>query len=91
MRLGLLCAVPGCLPQRLPPTTQYELPIQRGRDADATDKQVERGLAAMNELMELCNRFMLRRTSTVLKKLLPAKVEQVRARHLVSISVARGV
>jgi hypothetical protein len=31
----------------------------------------------MNELMALCNRFMLRRTSTVLKSLLPAKVEQV--------------
>jgi hypothetical protein len=31
----------------------------------------------MNQLMEICNRFMLRRTSAVLKKLLPAKVEQV--------------
>lgn len=27
--------------------------------------------------MKLCNKFMLRRTSTVLKALLPAKVEQV--------------
>lgn len=61
-----------------PPRAQYELPIQRGRDADASEAQVERGLAAMNDLMELCNKFMLRRTSTVLKKLLPAKVEQVR-------------
>lgn len=31
----------------------------------------------MNELMKLCNKFMLRRTSTVLKELLPTKVEQV--------------
>lgn len=31
----------------------------------------------MNGLMKLCNRFMLRRTSTVLKELLPTKVEQV--------------
>lgn len=61
----------------IPHTSQYELPIQRGRDADASEAQVERGLGAMNELMELCNKFMLRRTSTVLKKLLPAKVEQV--------------
>lgn len=38
---------------------QYELPIQRGRDADASDAQVERGLNAMNELMELCNRWGL--------------------------------
>jgi hypothetical protein len=65
------------LPDPPPRHAQYELPIQRGRDADATDGQVERGLAAMNELMELCNRFMLRRTSTILKQLLPAKVEQV--------------
>lgn len=66
-----------------PLPAQYELPIQRGRDADASEAQVERGLAAMNELMELCNKFLLRRTSTVLKKLLPAKVEQVRARRCV--------
>jgi SNF2 family DNA or RNA helicase len=32
----------------------------------------------MNELMKLCNKFLLRRTSTVLKELLPTKVEQVR-------------
>jgi SNF2 family DNA or RNA helicase len=36
----------------------------------------------MNELMQLCNKFMLRRTSTVLKELLPTKVEQVRTIHL---------
>jgi len=58
---------------------QYELPIQKGRDADASEKQVARGLAAMDALMELCNKFMMRRTSTVLKALLPAKVEQVGA------------
>lgn len=31
----------------------------------------------MGELMGLINNFMLRRTSKMLKKLLPAKVEQV--------------
>lgn len=31
----------------------------------------------MNTLMKICNRFLLRRTSTVLKELLPTKVEQV--------------
>jgi len=31
----------------------------------------------MSELMKICNKFMLRRTSTVLKELLPTKVEQV--------------
>lgn len=40
--------------------------------------QIELGMNRMGELMKLCNKFMLRRTSTVLKELLPAKVEQVR-------------
>lgn len=35
------------------------------------------GLERMAQLMNLCNRFMLRRTSAVLKSLLPTKVEQV--------------
>jgi hypothetical protein len=39
--------------------------------------QVTLGLERMEQLMKLCNKFMLRRTSTVLKALLPAKVEQV--------------
>ncbi|KAF8064561.1 rhp54 [Scenedesmus sp. PABB004] len=39
--------------------------------------QVALGLERMGQLMRLCNKFMLRRTSTVLKSLLPAKVEQV--------------
>lgn len=39
--------------------------------------QVDLGMQRTNELMKICNKFMLRRTSTVLKALLPAKVEQV--------------
>jgi hypothetical protein len=39
--------------------------------------QVALGLERMSALMDLCNKFMLRRTSVVLKKLLPPKVEQV--------------
>lgn len=39
--------------------------------------QVALGLQRMARLIELVSRFMLRRTSTVLKKLLPQKVEQV--------------
>jgi hypothetical protein len=39
--------------------------------------QVTLGMLRMNALMKICNKFMLRRTSTVLKSLLPAKVEQV--------------
>lgn len=45
--------------------------------SDNLSLQVSLGLERMSELMKLCNKFMLRRTSTVLKSLLPAKVEQV--------------
>lgn len=42
----------------------------------------------MNELMKLCNKFMLRRTSTVLKELLPTKVEQVRTHITMCVLLA---
>ncbi|KAF6257532.1 P-loop containing nucleoside triphosphate hydrolase protein [Scenedesmus sp. NREL 46B-D3] len=70
-------ACPGLLGDLKAFNKTYEGPIQRGRDADATEKQVTLGLERMEQLMKLCNKFMLRRTSTVLKALLPAKVEQV--------------
>ncbi|WIA39238.1 hypothetical protein OEZ86_005361 [Tetradesmus obliquus] len=69
-------ACPGLLGDLKAFNRTYEGPIQRGRDADATEKQVTLGLERMEQLMKLCNKFMLRRTSTVLKALLPAKVEQ---------------
>eukprot|EP00879_Flechtneria_rotunda_P025172 GHRR01026734.1.p1 GENE.GHRR01026734.1~~GHRR01026734.1.p1 ORF type:complete len:417 (+),score=178.67 GHRR01026734.1:420-1670(+) len=70
-------ACPGLLGDLKAFNKVYEGPIQKGRDADATEKQVAVGLERMSQLMRLCNKFMLRRTSTVLKALLPAKVEQV--------------
>lgn len=50
--------------------------------------QVDLGMQRMNELMKLCNKFMLRRTSTVLKELLPTKVEQVRTPFTVQAAAA---
>eukprot|EP00775_Hariotina_reticulata_P005925 gene5925-6165_t len=70
-------ACPGLLGSLAEFRKTYEIPIQNGRDAGATDKQVALGLERMSQLMGLCNRFMLRRTSSVLKQLLPTKVEQV--------------
>jgi hypothetical protein len=70
-------AVPGLLGDARDFARRFERPILRGRDADADGRDVARGAAAMQELGELCHRFMLRRTSAVLKKLLPPRVEQV--------------
>jgi SNF2 family DNA or RNA helicase len=70
-------AVPGLLGDARDFARRFERPILRGRDADAEERDVQRGQEAMMQLGELCHRFMLRRTSAVLKKLLPPRVEQV--------------
>lgn len=70
-------ALPGLLGDVGQFKKQYELPILRGREASATREEVEEGLRRMNQLMDICSTFMLRRTSTVLKSLLPPKLEQV--------------
>jgi len=70
-------ALPGLLGDPRAFSRVYERPILRGRDADADEADVGRGLEAMGRLGALCHRFMLRRTSAVLKRLLPPRVEQV--------------
>ncbi|GAB4822557.1 hypothetical protein N2152v2_009603 [Parachlorella kessleri] len=70
-------ACPGLLGTPSEFRKQFELPILAGRDAGASDKQIERGLECSNKLVDLCSQYMLRRTSTVLKKYLPPKVQQV--------------
>ncbi|GAA6057597.1 hypothetical protein JCM3770_005404 [Rhodotorula araucariae] len=56
---------------------QFELPILKGRDGDATDKQKERGDEAMKLLSEKVNKFIIRRTNDLLSKYLPVKYEHV--------------
>ncbi|KAL1117194.1 hypothetical protein AAG570_004521 [Ranatra chinensis] len=55
----------------------YELPILRGQDSIASDK--ERGIARerLDELIALVNRCLIRRTSSLLTQYLPLKTEQV--------------
>ncbi|KAL4421506.1 hypothetical protein ABPG75_010797 [Micractinium tetrahymenae] len=55
----------------------FEHPILAGRDANATDKQLEKGTAAQKQLVELAQQYMIRRTSETLKQYLPAKVQEV--------------
>lgn len=55
----------------------YEIPILRGRDADGTDADVQKGKEKLSELLTLVNKFIIRRTNDILSKYLPVKYEHV--------------
>ena len=56
---------------------RFEAPILRGRDADATDETQKKGQEKLKELADLVNKCIIRRTSTLLTKYLPVKIELV--------------
>ncbi|XP_073498788.1 DNA repair and recombination protein RAD54-like [Phyllobates terribilis] len=56
---------------------RFEVPILKGRDADASPADRERGEEKLKELISLVNRCLIRRTSDILSKYLPVKIEQV--------------
>ncbi|KAK2908393.1 DNA repair and recombination protein RAD54-like [Channa argus] len=56
---------------------RFELPILKGRDADASDKDKQTGEEKLKELISIVNRCLIRRTSDILSKYLPVKIEQV--------------
>ncbi|XP_010784100.1 DNA repair and recombination protein RAD54-like [Notothenia coriiceps] len=56
---------------------RFELPILRGRDAEASDKDRQIGEERLKELINIVNRCLIRRTSDILSKYLPVKIEQV--------------
>eukprot|EP00092_Neocalanus_flemingeri_P002665 GFUD01002853.1.p1 GENE.GFUD01002853.1~~GFUD01002853.1.p1 ORF type:complete len:758 (-),score=233.91 GFUD01002853.1:204-2477(-) len=56
---------------------KFEIPILRGRDADATDATASRGQEVLKEMADIVNRSIIRRTQALLSKYLPVKVEQV--------------
>nr|XP_046248389.1 DNA repair and recombination protein RAD54-like [Scatophagus argus] len=56
---------------------RFELPILKGRDADANDKDRLAGEEKLKELISIVNRCLIRRTSDILFKYLPVKIEQV--------------
>ncbi|KAG2444135.1 hypothetical protein HYH02_009075 [Chlamydomonas schloesseri] len=70
-------AVPGLLGELPAFRRTYELPIQRGSDADATDAEAALGMERMDAMLALCGTYMLRRSCNTMKKYLPPKVEQV--------------
>ncbi|BGP16166.1 hypothetical protein JCM10213_006101 [Rhodosporidiobolus nylandii] len=68
---------PGYLGTKVQFHKTYELPIIKGRDGLATDKEKEKGDAAMKELLGKVNKFIIRRTNDLLSKYLPVKYEHV--------------
>ncbi|PWY88721.1 hypothetical protein BO94DRAFT_574744 [Aspergillus sclerotioniger CBS 115572] len=56
---------------------EFEGPIVKSRQPEATKKDIEKGEARNEELRELTSKFMLRRTADILAKYLPPKTEYV--------------
>ncbi|KAG8507670.1 DNA repair and recombination protein RAD54-like, partial [Galemys pyrenaicus] len=55
----------------------FELPILKGRDAAASEADRQLGEERLQELISIVNRCLIRRTSDILSKYLPVKIEQV--------------
>ncbi|KAL2179490.1 P-loop containing nucleoside triphosphate hydrolase protein [Thermothelomyces heterothallicus CBS 202.75] len=70
-------ANPDLLGTRLEFRKRFELPILRGRDADASEAERQRGDECLAELLGIVNKFIIRRTNDILSKYLPVKYEHV--------------
>lgn len=70
-------ANPALLGTRLEFRKRFEIPILRGRDADATDADRQKGDECLSELLKIVNKFIIRRTNDILSKYLPVKYEHV--------------
>lgn len=70
-------ANPGLLGTRQQFRKNFEIPILLSRDADATDKEIERGKQQLIKLSEIVSKFIIRRTNDILSKYLPCKYEHV--------------
>lgn len=70
-------ANPDLLGSRLEFRKRFEIPILRGRDADASEADRQRGDQCTTELLGIVNKFLIRRTNDILSKYLPVKYEHV--------------
>lgn len=61
-------ANPGYLGSKVDFRKNFELPIEKGRDADASQARREAGLKAQAALTEKVQRFIIRRTNDLLSK-----------------------
>ncbi|KAL5598548.1 uncharacterized protein BROUX77_006382 [Berkeleyomyces rouxiae] len=70
-------ANPDLLGTRIEFRRRFELSILRGRDADATELERQKGDECLAELLGIVNKFIIRRTNDILSKYLPVKYEHV--------------
>ncbi|KAI8807434.1 SNF2 family N-terminal domain-containing protein [Cladochytrium replicatum] len=70
-------AIPNILGSNSEFRKHFELPILRGRDADATDSEKQVSEEKLRELFGIANKFIIRRTADLLTKYLPVKYEHV--------------
>ncbi|XP_023230728.1 DNA repair and recombination protein RAD54-like [Centruroides sculpturatus] len=56
---------------------KFETPIIRSRDAHASDAEQQKGNERLEELLSIVNKCMIRRTSALLSKYIPVKIELV--------------
>lgn len=68
---------PGMLGTRNEFHRQYENAIIRGQDANSTDKERQASAERLKALLEIVNKYMIRRTSALLTKYLPVKFEMI--------------
>ncbi|KAF8932657.1 P-loop containing nucleoside triphosphate hydrolase protein [Dissophora ornata] len=70
-------ANPGLLGSTVEFRKNYELPILRGRDSEASDHEQEISNQKLTELSGVVSKFIIRRTNDILSKYLPTKFEHV--------------
>ena len=70
-------ANPDLLGSRLEFRKRFEIPILRGRDADASESDRRKGDECTAGLLGVVNKFLIRRTNDILSKYLPVKYEHV--------------
>ncbi|KAF1995689.1 DNA repair and recombination protein RAD26 [Amniculicola lignicola CBS 123094] len=68
---------PGLLGKRSAFKREFETPIVRSRQPNASDSELEKGEARWKELVSLTSQFIIRRTADVLAKYLPPKTEHI--------------
>ncbi|CAR28478.1 hypothetical protein ZYGR_0S01090 [Zygosaccharomyces rouxii] len=68
---------PGLLGSRSEFRKNFEIPILKSRDADATDEDVRKGQEKLSQLSYVVSKFIIRRTNDILAKYLPCKYEHV--------------
>jgi DNA repair and recombination protein RAD54B len=68
---------PGLLGKRSAFKREFENPIVRSRQPNASESELEKGEARWKELVALTGQFIIRRTAEVLAKYLPPKTEHI--------------